>query len=72
MEQLAQKLSLDMSKVPLGIQNTGNTVSSSIPILLAEIIGNTSVQKVLLSGFGVGLSWASCLLTRNNNNLDDN
>ena len=71
-EQLAQKLSLDMSKVPLGIQNTGNTVSSSIPILLAEIIGNTSVQKVLLSGFGVGLSWASCLLTRNNNNLDDN
>ena len=41
----------------------GNTVSSSIPMLLAE---NTpaSAKRLLLCGFGVGLSWASCILDR--------
>ena len=41
----------------------GNTVSSSIPMLLAE---NTpaSAKRLLLCGFGVGLSWASCILER--------
>jgi len=40
----------------------GNTVSSSIPLMLADL--DPAVAKnVFISGFGVGLSWASCVLT---------
>ena len=43
----------------------GNTVSSSIPIALKEaskfnLIKNN--DNIILSGFGVGLSWASVLI----------
>jgi 3-oxoacyl-[acyl-carrier-protein] synthase-3 len=41
----------------------GNTVSSSIPIVLARDLLETD-RRVVISGFGVGLSWASTLLTR--------
>jgi 3-oxoacyl-[acyl-carrier-protein] synthase-3 len=41
----------------------GNTVSSSIPILLAETVRPTD-RRVLLCGFGVGLTWASTVLER--------
>ena len=44
----------------------GNTVSSSIPIALdtiKDISGNGGL-KILISGFGVGLSWASTILSR--------
>lgn len=41
----------------------GNTVSSSIPLVLAEQIGESD-RVLAVSGFGVGLSWASTVLTR--------
>jgi 3-oxoacyl-[acyl-carrier-protein] synthase-3 len=41
----------------------GNTVSSSIPIVLAEHLLPQD-RHVALSGFGVGLSWASTVLSR--------
>lgn len=41
----------------------GNAVSSSIPMLLAENTPATA-KRLLLCGFGVGLSWASCILER--------
>lgn len=43
----------------------GNTVSSSIPIALDTIKGTdgNGGLKILISGFGVGLSWASTILT---------
>ena len=42
----------------------GNTVSSSIPIALTTIDYNRSKndRKILISGFGVGLSWATTIL----------
>ncbi|MGK0230873.1 MAG: 3-oxoacyl-[acyl-carrier-protein] synthase-3, partial [Gammaproteobacteria bacterium] len=40
------------------------TVSSSIPLLLKKYLHDYSQKTLLLSGFGVGLSWASCLATR--------
>jgi 3-oxoacyl-[acyl-carrier-protein] synthase-3 len=43
---------------------TGNTVSSSIPLLLEEVIHKNVSRKILISGFGVGLSWASMVLSR--------
>jgi len=43
----------------------GNTVSSTIPLALAEILQSvdaTSLKKVVSIGFGVGLSWAGCVM----------
>jgi len=42
----------------------GNTVSSSIPIALCKLTHNMEdfESKVLISGFGVGLSWGSVIL----------
>ena len=41
----------------------GNTVSSSIPIVLSENLEPTD-RRVVVSGFGVGVSWASTILNR--------
>lgn len=46
------------------IRQTGNTVSSSIPLLLERILEKNSVNKIIVSGFGVGLSWATNLIYR--------
>ncbi|MGO0692645.1 ketoacyl-ACP synthase III [Pseudomonas guariconensis] len=44
---------------------TGNTVSSSIPLLLEKYVLDSPCKRVALSGFGVGLSWGSAILERN-------
>lgn len=41
----------------------GNTVSSSIPLLL-ENVTDPETRTLLISGFGVGLSWATTVLRR--------
>ena len=43
----------------------GNTVSSTIPLALEEVlrtVDSATLQKVVSIGFGVGLSWAGCLM----------
>lgn len=52
---------LNIGPVAFGAAEYGNTVSSSIPLLL-EPIDPTQARTVCLSGFGVGLGWASTLL----------
>lgn len=47
------------------LSDTGNTASSTVPIGLCKSISNSSIQKgmkVMVAGFGVGLSWASTIL----------
>ena len=48
------------------IQSTGNTVSSSIPILLKKNVLKSKAKTVLISGFGVGLSWGTNILFKKN------
>lgn len=43
---------------------TGNTVSSSIPLLLEKHVLDSSRKRVVICGFGVGLSWGSAILER--------
>ncbi|MEG2914778.1 MAG: 3-oxoacyl-[acyl-carrier-protein] synthase III C-terminal domain-containing protein, partial [Pseudomonas sp.] len=43
---------------------TGNTVSSSIPLLLEKHVLGSQCRRVALSGFGVGLSWGSAIIER--------
>jgi 3-oxoacyl-[acyl-carrier-protein] synthase-3 len=59
------KMGVDESKVPSNLDRVGNTGSSSIPILLSDVLtgGPAPGAKLALSGFGIGLSWASTVLT---------
>jgi 3-oxoacyl-[acyl-carrier-protein] synthase-3 len=61
---IVKRLDIPPNKAPRNIKEFGNTVSSSIPILLQEILFESSIRKIVLSGFGVGLSWASGVLMR--------
>ncbi len=45
---------------------TGNTVSSSIPLLLEKHVLGSSLKRAVLCGFGVGLSWGSAVIERAN------
>ena len=61
---LVKKLKLDAEKVPSSIAKFGNTSSVSIPLtivseLLNQLSGN---KKLMLSAFGVGLSWGTVIL----------
>jgi len=62
-DSLREDLHLDVSKVVCDMLLTGNTISSSIPSVLQTVLEQQGPgKKILLSGFGVGLSWGSCLI----------
>ena len=47
------------------VKEYGNTVSSSIPIALVDMMKanqDKSINKVMSIGFGVGLSWGGCVI----------
>jgi 3-oxoacyl-[acyl-carrier-protein] synthase-3 len=65
LENIARQLKLPPGKLYSNLSRTGNTVSATIPIALAEASREGKVQPgktVLLCGFGVGYSWAGALL----------
>lgn len=61
---VTKRMKLDPARVPIRMQDTGNLVSSSIPFLIARLAGQGDLagKTTLLSGFGVGLSWASTVV----------
>ncbi|MBU0665005.1 MAG: ketoacyl-ACP synthase III [Proteobacteria bacterium] len=63
-ETLSRRMGLDESKVPMRMEMTGNTVSSSIPLILQESINEKAIHKILIAGFGVGWSWGAMMLSR--------
>jgi len=59
-----KSLSVDQERAPTSLHITGNLVSSSIPFLLEQDLPGFNASKYLImSGFGVGLSVSSCLLS---------
>lgn len=63
-DTIRKRLKVSEAKVPFDIADYGNTVSSSIPIILAKEIDEMPKGKIILSAFGVGLSWASAILEK--------
>lgn len=63
-EKLRERLRLPAGKAPVHLGGIGNTVSSAIPLTLESALKGGSPQRILLSGFGVGLSYATALLER--------
>ena len=63
-EAIARKFPTVRERFILDLSTTGNTISSSIPILLEKYYETPSIKRILLNGFGVGLSLATILLDR--------
>jgi 3-oxoacyl-[acyl-carrier-protein] synthase-3 len=63
-DTITKRLSLKKTSVPLSIAETGNTISSTIPLMLTNYINNNKINTILMSGFGVGLSWATSIYKR--------
>jgi len=62
LEYLRKKIKIPTEKFCIDIENTGNTVSNTIPIALKNAIDKGIIragQKVMLVGFGVGYSWGA-------------
>ena len=64
-EAVADRLSVDMSKVYSNIAVHGNTSSASIPIALDECVEAGRIQEgdlVLMASFGGGVTWGAVLM----------
>lgn len=61
---LARKLKLPEGKLPSTIERFGNTSSVSIPLTIVSELRNslTGHKRLLLSGFGVGLTWGTAII----------
>ena len=64
LKTLARRVGIPGDKLLINIDKYGNTVSSTIPLLLETLIAEEDMtdRHVLISGFGVGLSWATGVL----------
>jgi len=61
----AKRLKMPMDKVVVNIHKYGNMSAACIPIALAEAAAEKRFKKgdiIALSGFGAGLTWASCII----------
>lgn len=61
---LTKKLSGNEHKVIRDLLGIGNTVSSTIPLLMERYAFDSNWRHLVMSGFGVGLSWGSAVLFR--------
>ena len=70
---LGKKMKFDRAKIPATIHKYGNTSSVSIPLtIVSELKDSLKEEKeLLLCGFGVGLSWASSILTLKDTYISD-
>lgn len=68
LEHLREKLGAPPELLPIDLEESGNTVSSTLPILIHNLRRKGKLcrgARSLLIGFGVGLSWAGCAWTEN-------
>ncbi len=64
-DAIRMKLKLKRSKAPTTLNKYGNTSSATIPLTIVSELkkqAESGKVKLLLSGFGVGLSWGSVLI----------
>lgn len=63
-DAIRRQLRIPPEKFVINMLDKGNTVSATIPIALADATAEGRIQagaRVMLVGFGVGLSWSACL-----------
>lgn len=65
LEYLRKIIKIPEDKFYVDLEDTGNTVSTSVPLALKKAEEKNILQrgdKVLLAGFGVGLSWGASVI----------
>jgi 3-oxoacyl-[acyl-carrier-protein] synthase III len=66
LDHLRNRLSINRERSPEALEDYGNTVSSTIPILIRDLRRSGRLRpgkRTVMLGFGVGLSWAGCAWT---------
>ena len=66
LNHLRRKVKAPKEKFYINLEETGNTVSATIPIALKQCIDQKLVEasnKIMLVGFGVGYSWGATIIT---------
>lgn len=61
-ESVASQFGDLSERFPVYLRDLGNTVSSTIPLLLARVANGSGARRLLLAGFGVGLSAGVAIL----------
>lgn len=65
-DAISRRFAAVSERFVVDLRDCGNTVSSTIPILLERHVLQTSLNRVLVCGFGVGLSWATNVIEKEN------
>jgi len=65
LEGIRRDLQIPKEKMFCNFRHVGNTVSSTVPLALEQVMAAESMEGkcVLLCGFGVGLSWGVAVLS---------
>ena len=65
LQSVSKRLRVSMDKFPISLDHCGNVSAASVPILLDEVNKKGMLQKgdkIVMSGFGGGLTWGTCVL----------
>jgi 3-oxoacyl-[acyl-carrier-protein] synthase-3 len=65
LDSLQKKMNVDPARIPRFMEFCGNTISSSIPLVIDDLLRRDVLRRghrMVLLGFGVGLSWAAVTL----------
>ena len=66
LQKVADKIGVSREKMPSNVvENYGNSSGVTIPVAITHNLGSSLEEKkfkICLSGFGVGLTWASILI----------
>ncbi|MFE0678100.1 beta-ketoacyl-ACP synthase III [Streptomyces sp. NPDC058867] len=66
LRSVAEELGLPLERCATHVESVGNTGAASIPLALADAAARGTLargDRLLLTAFGGGLTWGSCLLT---------
>ena len=64
-QSVAKRLKADADKFPVSLDHCGNISAASVPVLLDEMNRKGMLSrgdKIVMSGFGGGLTWASAVV----------
>ena len=64
-EGISKRLSVDLDRFPINLDRVGNMSAAAIPVLLDELNRQgrlKSGMKLVLSGFGAGLTYGACVM----------
>lgn len=65
LQAAAQQMDIPIERFVINIERYGNTSAASIPLALSEALHSGQVQpgqRLLLTAFGAGLTWATAIL----------